>query len=236
MKIKNYFTIGVTLLFIFVLFTLMVKNVDVQPIGPEKSLVGFATINNRLLEVLSVNWLWYQITDWLSLIVIMVALGFAILGARQMLIRKSIKKVDKDIMVLGAFYISVVICYVFFELYIINYRPVILYSTLEASYPSTHTMMVLCIMTTAIMQFHTRIKNQTFRNLFNATAILIMTITILGRLISGVHWFTDIIAGILLSLSLITFYYAAIKKLESSRNKGILNDCSYIAQREKNKA
>ena len=205
-KNKKRLVLGVSLVVAFVLWTILVCFVDVQAIGPEGSSVGFAALNGFVHELTGVNWLLYTITDWLGIVPIAVALGFAILGLVQLIKRKSLWKVDHSILALGVFYIVVMVSYIFFEVVVINYRPTLIDGYLEASYPSSTTMLVMCVMPTAAMQLNGRIKNTVLRR-FAVIAIVIFTaFMVIGRLVSGVHWITDIIGGALLSAGLVTIY------------------------------
>ena len=208
---KRCAAITAGLFLIFLLFTVAVKTIDVQAIGPNGSEVGFAALNQWFFDTFGQNILWYHITDWLGVAAILTAFGFAILGAVQLIRRKSLKKVDTSLLLLGGFYLLVIGAYVLFETVVVNYRPVILDTGLEASYPSSHTMIVLCFMTTAVMMFR-RLwpQKKTLGITASATAILIAAVTVIGRLISGVHWFTDILGGILLSATLCMLYYTTL--------------------------
>ena len=205
-KNKKRFVLGVSLVVAFVLWTIFVCFVDVRAIGPEGSLVGFAALNGFVHEFTGVNWLLYTITDWLGIVPIAVALGFAILGLVQLIKRKSLWKVDHSILALGVFYIVVIAAYVFFEVVVINYRPTLIDGYLESSYPSSTTMLVMCVMPMAAMQLNVRIKNTVLRR-FAVIAIVVFTaFMVIGRLLSGVHWITDIIGGALLSAGLVMMY------------------------------
>ena len=211
---KNFF-IAVFLLITFVLWTVSVRFIDVGTIGPRNSAVGFSTINKFVHSLTGVNMSLYTITDWLGLVPIFFAFGFAILGLIQWIKRKNILKVDYSILVLGGFYIATITDYILFEMVIVNYRPILINGYLEVSYPSSTTLLVLCVMPTAIMQFNTRIKNKILKKFVIFLLAAFIAFMVIGRFISGVHWFSDIIGGILLSSGLVIFYHFVIN-LEKS--------------------
>ena len=207
-KNKKALVWGASLLAAFVLWTVFVRFVDVQAIGPEGSSVGFATLNGCVHDFTGVNISLYVITDWLGLIPIGVAFGFAVLGLVQWIKRKSILKVDRSILVLGGFYIVVMAVYVLFEMVVINYRPTLIDGYLEASYPSSTTMLVMCVMPTAMIQLRARIKNKVFSRCVMIAIAVFIVFMVIGRLVSDVHWITDIIGGALLSAAIVLMYYA----------------------------
>lgn len=207
MKRKEFFA-SVGLFAAFVLWTLLVCFVDIRKIGPQQTAVGFGALNRLAHSHIGVNMLLYEITDWLGLVPVAIALGFAILGLIQLIMRKSLLKVDFDILALGVFYIVVISVYLFFEAVVINYRPVLIDGYLEASYPSSTTTLVLCVMITAVMQINARVKNRVFKRIFCTLIILFIGFMVVGRLLSGVHWLSDIIGGALLSASLVTLYHS----------------------------
>ena len=203
---KRMFFMGAGFLGAFVLWTVLVSYVDVRAIGQNASSVGFATLNGYVHNLTGVNMLLYTITDWLGLVPIGVAFGFAVLGLVQWVGRKSLFKVDRSILALGGFYIFVLATYIFFEIVVINYRPVLIDGYLEVSYPSSTTMLVMCVMPTAMMQLHARIKSDVFRRCVLISIAAFTAFMVIGRLASGVHWLTDIIGGALVSAGLVITY------------------------------
>ena len=219
------FIFGDILLVLFVLFTWSLTFFDVQPIGPDGSSVAYASINNAVHNLFGVNMTLYNITDWAGVVAIFVTLGFAILGLVQWIKRKHILKVDSSILILGVFYIFVFGTYVFFEFHVINRRPVLINGILEASYPSSTTMLAMCVLPTAMMQFHRLIKNTSIRNTVNTLCGLFTAFMVIGRLVCGVHWFTDIGGGLLFSIAVILLYCSAnnfiLEKEVKNHNKDV---------------
>ena len=213
-RIRNGFYSAALSLVAFVLWTCAVSFVDVKSIGPENSSVGFAALNGFFHSLTGVNFLLYDITDWLGLVPIFVMAGFALLGLVQWIKRRQLKAVDASLFVLGGFYIVVAAVFLFFEAVVINYRPVLINGVLEASYPSSTTLLVMCVMPVALMQLNARIKNNYFKRFVFVFVILFTVFMVAARLVSGVHWLSDIIGGLLLSAGLVSAYHTAVLMLK----------------------
>ena len=207
-KIQNNFGITAGLLVLSILYTLAIMFIDVRPIGPQGSVVGFAGVNQYFHTLLGTNMWLYNITDWLSIPILFIMLGFAVVGLVQLIKRKSLLCVDSSILILGGFYILVFFVYIFFEFFVVNFRPVLIQGILEASYPSSTTMLMMCIMPTAIMQFQRLILVKRLRNIINAFCGIYASFMVIGRILSGVHWITDIAGGILFSATFVMLYYS----------------------------
>lgn len=211
MKKQKYFCFAICTLTAFLLWTAALHFVDTQMIGPLGSTVGFATINQFIHGLTGVHISLYAITDRLGLVPLLFIIGFALLGLVQWIKRKRFLKVDYSLLVLGGFYIVVMAVYILFEVFVVNYRPILINGHLEASYPSSTTMLVICVMPTAAMQLNARIKNKVFKRCIISVMTIFMLFMVISRLISGVHWFTDIIGGALLSTVLVLTYCAVIR-------------------------
>ncbi len=223
-NIMLFETMGLGLLFIALIIGL--KKIDVRPIGPQDSEIGFAILNGFLKELLGENTFFYNVTEVLGIVAILVMLGFGVVGLVQLIKGRSIKAVDTEIIVLGFFYATMIIAYTFFEVFAVNYRPIIVDGELEASFPSSHTMLVICIMSTAVMQFKRMITAKKLREIATVISYGIIIVTVIGRMLSGVHWFTDILGGVLLSGVLVRGYctiLAFINDLRKTENQGIGN-------------
>lgn len=208
---KRFYAAG-CMLAAFVLWTAAVCVVDVKPIGPMGSSVGLAGINGFVHKLTGVHMGLYILTDWLSILPLGLALGFAGLGLAQWVRRKSLFRVDFSLFVLGGFYALVMAAFLFFEVFVVNYRPVLIEGVLEASYPSSTTMLVLCVMPTAMMQLRERMKRSALRKGILLVMGVYTALMVIGRVLSGVHWISDIVGGMLLSAGLVTLYSAVNRR------------------------
>ena len=201
---------GIILLAAFVVWTVMIRTVDVQPLGQNGTDIGFAAWNVWFHQMTGVHMMIYVITDWLGLVPIFVCMVFGGVGLAQLIKRRSLWKVDRDIIVLGIYYVIVIFCYLVFEMIPINYRPVLINGNLEVSYPSSTTLLVLCVMPTLVEQMSRRVKNKTLNMVVQLFTVAFSVCMVMGRLISGVHWLTDIVGAVLVSAGLFCIYKAIV--------------------------
>ena len=211
MKHRRIITAGIGLLLTVILIAL-VRLVDAAPIGAQGTSIGLSHLNQFVFDLFGVNILWYNITDWLGVAAVLTGFVFAVTGLVQLIKRRSLLKVDREILALGGLYIVVIGLYLFFENVIINYRPIIMpdNTSPEASFPSSHTMLVCVIMGSAAMLINRYIRNKPLNRILRAVCYVIIGVTVVGRLIAGVHWFTDILGGILISVTLLSLYEEVI--------------------------
>ena len=195
-----------------VILIALVRLVDAAPIGAQGTSIGLSHLNQFVFDLFGVNMLWYNITDWLGVAAVLTGFVFAVTGLVQLIKRRSLLKVDREILALGGLYIVVIGLYLFFENVIVNYRPIITpdNTSPEASFPSSHTMLVCVIMGSAAMLINRYIRNKPLNRILRAVCYVIIGVTVVGRLIAGVHWFTDILGGILISVTLLSLYEEVI--------------------------
>ena len=215
---KKRIAIAVIQFLIFIAFTVMVKTTDVRPIGIMDDDVGMSLINEAVRNKLPYNDLYYKISELLGFVSLGVVGIFGLIGLIQLISRKSLKKVDFQIIGLGFFYVVVLGFYVLFDKIVINYRPVLEDGQLAASYPSSHTMLSVCVMVTAMMNFSRLLKNKKgLKFAVNFVCFVVMVGLVVTRTLSGVHWISDIIGGLLLSTALILMYHTAMKIIEAKK-------------------
>ena len=204
-KKRNIF-LGVFLTIVSIVYTYIVKTYDVKSIGPNNSEVGFSKINSWFSNLIGSHMSIYKITELLGYIVILIVGIYGLIGLYQLIKRKSLFKVDKELYILCGLYVLMGGVYVFFEKFIINYRPILIDNVLEASYPSSHTILAICICISSLIVSRNYLR-QKYQKIVDILTILLLLGIILGRVISGVHWISDILGGLLISCTLLMYFY-----------------------------
>ena len=219
-KIKNDILMAAITLICFIVYTILVKTVNIGQIEGAASEVGFMDFNKIFFNAFGFNELFYKLSKYLGFMVFVVVIFFVLMGAFQLFTRKSLKKVDPEIYGLAGFYAAVFFMYILFEKLVINYRPVIVDADegLEASFPSTHTMLAICIFSSGIVMLNRYVKNETLRMILTIVFASLGILIVVFRFLSGVHWATDIIGGILLSAFLFSLFVLTINYIDSKKN------------------
>lgn len=225
MKSKNKLLISTIVLFaLSIIFTLLIIFVDKQNIGANNSSVGLSGLNNIFLEWFSFNEIFYKLTEIFGIVILAIAMCYMILAFVQLIKRKSIKKIDCELLILALFYVGLIIIYLIFELAKINFRPVLLDGELEASYPSSHTLLAVFICTTSIFVNNKIFSNRHIRIILSTATCLIGIFVIIGRIISGVHWITDIIGAILIATTLVLGYLTVLSFIKEKNTNNITSN------------
>ena len=222
---KKSFMIALILLVISIVFTILVTKVDVKPIGPVNpetnviSEVGFASINGAFHDKLGFNDTFYTVSKYAGYLALVLVVFYAFTGLIELLQKKSLKEVNKALYALAAFYVCVAVVYVLFEVMIINYRPVIMDGELEASFPSSHTLLALCVCGSSLIVSKYIVKKENFRKLLNIGSWIVMILVVVTRVLSGVHWITDICGGILISLFMLETLSGVVKCIAAKKQE-----------------
>ena len=211
---KNKLILAALSLLLFLALIIVVRTVDVAAIGPADTSVGLSHVNQSVHDSLGESDTWYTISQYLGYASLLLAAGFALLGMVQLVRGKGLNAVDPSLFVLAGLYVAVAVLYVFFDKVAVNYRPVLEpgQTVPESSFPSTHTLMACVIYGSAVMVLPRFVKQGGLLRALQALCIVALVLTVAARLLSGVHWFTDILGGLLLSLSLLSFSSAMLMK------------------------
>ena len=207
---KKFLVLGIAFMAAFAVWTALIQIVDVKPCGQNGTNIGFATFNSWFHKLTGVHMILYHVTDWLGLVPICICIIFGWLGFVQLIKRRSLFKVDSDLVFLGIYYVIVVFGYLIFEMIPINYRPILIEGFMEASYPSSTTLLVLSVMPTLVFQVNRRTEHAIFKRVIYILTCAFCVFMVMGRLVCGVHWSTDIVGSVMLSMGLFCVYKAVV--------------------------
>ena len=218
---KNLLIVSIALFALFFVFTLLVATVDKAAGNAPDTEIGFSHLNLAFFNATHKNGEisngWYKLTEFLGYLALAEAAGFAVYGVAQLIVRKSLKKIDKDLFVLAAAYVLLAIFYVAFEKIVVNYRPVLENGEIAASYPSSHTMLTITIASTGIFMLRRRMTSRPALISAETLSGAVMLVMTVGRLLSGVHYFTDILGGVLLAAAIVMLFAAFLPE-KSAQN------------------
>ena len=136
-------------------------------------------------------------------------LATCLVGLVQLIRRRSLLKVSREIIGLAIAYVMAGIVYIVFEIFVVNYRPVLEAGQTfpEASFPSSHTVLAFVILATAIIAWGHLLENHSaIERLLQTAAVLLLIFAVGVRTLSGVHWLTDIVGGVLAGCAITSLY------------------------------
>ena len=218
-KFWIYISIACVLLLMFVALTVALVCVDVRKAGESQAPVGFATLNEAVFDTLGQHEFDRKMSELFGALMIAAAGAFGVLGLVQVIRRKGILRADRELYFMAGGLVLLAVAYVFFEVLVINYRPVLEDGELAASYPSSHTMLAVAVAGMGAIYLLRRFKPKRWHGSLGACLIGLACVTVISRLRSGVHWLTDILGGLLLGGLIVSVYGAACalwgKKKES---------------------
>lgn len=217
MKQNKCIIASIIFLVLSILFTIAVKNYDVRELGEGGSSVGLAFLNAPFRSIFPGNELFGKISDFALGLALLTVPFFAFVGLSQLIKQKSLKKVDKSLFVLFGFYAAVALAYLAFEHFVINFRPIYIDGVLEPSYPSSHTLLSICLAFSAAKELSLLLNKKELNALFYLAAGIIVLITISCRIVSGVHWFSDILGGILIASTLVSAFFGVVSYLPAQK-------------------
>lgn len=204
---------------LLIVLVVLLKTFDVAAIGPMDTSVGFSHLNGAFASLVGYNELWYRVTKLLGYGAFAVCGAFGALGAWQLITRKSLQKVDRKLLYLAGLYVVTILLYVLFEKVVINARPVLLPGETEpaASFPSTHTMLAIVVFGSAILLLPDYIASRPMCLAARIAAWALLLVTVIGRAVSGVHWLTDILGGVMLGTLLLSVFELLAEAVPSKR-------------------
>lgn len=200
------------MLVLFVALIGCLMAVDRQPIAADGSLVGLGTLNNAFHELTGVSWTLYSATEVGGYVAIASMFVFFVIGVVELVRGHGFKGVDKAIYLIAAAYVIMLAAYIGFDKIALNYRPVLVDGVLEPSFPSSHTFLAVGTMGCAVVWAKERLGKGAVAAV-TIVCTLLGLFVVIGRLLSGVHWFTDILGGALLGFALVFAYRYLVAKL-----------------------
>ena len=205
---KNWkLIVGAAFFVLFLVLIVLLKAVDVELDANTGKEIGLSSLNFAARDAIGERFGLYDLTEYLGYLAILIAACFAVWAVvRFFFARFDLRKTGLDFAVLAGLYVAVIFFYVLFEFLVINYRPILLDGKAEASFPSSHTMLAITVFVSASRILYRRFNLRVSPVLFSLPFYLLAAFVTVARLLSGVHWLTDIVGGVLLSTALLFLF------------------------------
>lgn len=203
---KKWFLAALILTAVFVVLTITVKYVDQKNIGSQ--VIGWATINLWWRDIIGVRNFWQIASHIFAAITLIILVMFLVWQAIALLRRKSFRTMPRHWWFFDLTLIALALCYIVFQIMVINFRPLLIDGVAELSYPSSHVLLLATLWPVFILTLSREVKSRPWLRVASVIGIIVMTVGIIARLLSGYHWFTDIIGGIMLGAVLTCWYQA----------------------------
>ncbi len=207
-----YIIIACVLLLTFCALTVTLTCVDVRPAGESQAEVGFSTVNEWVWNAIGQSKVALTVSELCGLVLIAATGAFGVTGLVQIIRRKGILRADKELYFMAVADVLLASAYLFFEVVVINYRPVLEDGALAASYPSSHTMLAVAVAGMGMVYLQSCAKKGALTYTLYGLLNVLSVVTVACRVLGGVHWLTDIVGGVLLG-SAMTFAYGAVCSL-----------------------
>lgn len=201
---------------LFAVLTASALFIDVAPIGPQGSSVGLSSINGAVFATLGSNDLADKTSDLLLVLSVLVCGAFAALGLTQLARTRSLSGVDPALIRLALAYLTLAVLYVGFEFVTLNYAPVLDEGQLKSSFPSSHTLATVAVFAMSPITLRAlganpqttnpKLCNPATPSIAGAMSAVFILAAVVLRVLSGQHWLTDVIAGVLLALCVTALY------------------------------
>lgn len=224
-KSSKGFLISAILFVVTIIFSIGAAKCDVAEVGINSVKVGYSSMNDAFYNFIGgaegFHKSFYSISEALGYLSFLFIAGFALLGAYQLYKRKSIKKVNPSIIVMGVMFVFVLVLYVAFDKLGLNLRPLIMpgEASLEPSFPSSHAMLACVIHGAGILEIDEVMFPCIGRTILKIVMAAMMLVIVFCRLFSGAHWLSDIIAGVLISGVVVSLFYAIKTLIREKRKK-----------------
>lgn len=153
---------------------------------------------------------WDLISDIILLASFAILGVFVVLGLYQLITRKSLLKVDHRLLWMILPLVLIAITYVVFDKFLVlNIRP---NGSGEASFPSTHVMVVSTIFLIIALNLPYYIKSKTAWIIIDIAMLLLIVLVCVGRVLSEMHWLSDVLGGLAFAIIFAVIYYLIIRR------------------------